>query len=116
MDDDATRLSSMSEADALIHLIIASVPKLLAQNVALRAEVERLRGLLADTREVAADLAETSDALHRSQSEVERLREALKDIADDYEDRFDMDSPSTNPGIKHVVRQARAALARKETT
>lgn len=44
-------------------------------------------------------------------AEVARLREALKDIADDYSERFDMESPSTNPGMKFVVEQARAALA-----
>jgi hypothetical protein len=48
--------------------------------------------------------------LTAAKAEVERLRAALKDIADDYEDRFDMDCPSTNPGMKYVVRQARAAL------
>ena len=35
---------------------------------------------------------------------------ALREIADDYADRFDMDSPSTNPGMKYVVKQARAAI------
>lgn len=35
---------------------------------------------------------------------------ALRDIADDYADRFDLDSPSTNPGMKSVVKQARAVL------
>ena len=47
-------------------------------------------------------------------AENERLREALKDIIEDYSDRFDLESPSTNPGIKIVIKQARAAL--KETT
>jgi hypothetical protein len=47
--------------------------------------------------------------------EVEALREVLKDIADDYEDRFDMNCPSTNPGMKYVVRQARAALAKEKS-
>lgn len=35
---------------------------------------------------------------------------ALREIADDYADRFDMDSPSANPGMKYVVQQARAAI------
>ena len=39
------------------------------------------------------------------------LVEALLDIADDYSGRFDMESPSTNPGMKVVVENARAALA-----
>ena len=40
------------------------------------------------------------------------LLEALIDIADDYSERFDMDSPSTNPGMKQVVAAARAAIAK----
>ena len=44
------------------------------------------------------------------EAENKRLMEALKEIADDYADRFDLDSPSTNPGIKYVIKQARAAL------
>jgi hypothetical protein len=43
----------------------------------------------------------------------DRLLLALKEIADDYEDRFDMHDPSTNPGIKYVIKQARDAI--KET-
>ena len=42
------------------------------------------------------------------------LLEALKDLADDISDRFDMDSPSTNPGIKHCIAAARYAI-RKAT-
>ena len=37
---------------------------------------------------------------------------ALREIAADYADRFDMNCPSTNPGIKYVVEQARAAIAK----
>lgn len=40
------------------------------------------------------------------------LLEALREIADDYADRFDMTCPGTNPGIKYVVEQARAAIAK----
>lgn len=40
------------------------------------------------------------------------LLEALQEIADDYADRFDMDSPSTNPGIKAVVAQARSVIGK----
>ena len=40
------------------------------------------------------------------------LLAALREIADDYAYRFDMDSPSTNPGMKYVVQQARAAIAK----
>lgn len=45
-------------------------------------------------------------------SAAPELLEALIDIADDYSERFDMDSPSTNPGMKIVVENARAAIAR----
>jgi hypothetical protein len=40
------------------------------------------------------------------------LLEALKEIAADYADRFDLDDPSTNPGIKYTIKQARAAIAK----
>lgn len=40
------------------------------------------------------------------------LLDALREIADDYAGRFDMASPSTNPGMKYVVSQARAAIAK----
>lgn len=40
------------------------------------------------------------------------LLEALIDIADDYSERFDMESPSTNPGMKQVVEAAHKAIAR----
>jgi len=44
------------------------------------------------------------------------LLEALKEIAADYADRFDLDSPSTNPGIKFTIKQARAAIKAVEET
>ena len=47
------------------------------------------------------------------EAENMRLREALREIADDYADRFDLESPSTNPGIKYVIKQARAALEKQ---
>ena len=40
------------------------------------------------------------------------LLEALLDIVNDYCDRFDMTSPSTNPGMKHVVQAGREAIAK----
>lgn len=46
------------------------------------------------------------------QSLVSELVYALREIADDYADRFDLDSPSTNPGIKSTIKQARAAIAK----
>lgn len=40
------------------------------------------------------------------------LLEALKIITDDVCDRFDMESESTNPGMKWAVKEARAAIAK----
>lgn len=40
------------------------------------------------------------------------LLEALQDMVNDIAERFDMDSPSTNPGIKICVENARAAIAK----
>jgi len=40
------------------------------------------------------------------------LLDALQDLADDIAERFDMDSPSINPGIKHCIVAARAAIAK----
>ena len=40
------------------------------------------------------------------------LLEALQEITSDYADRFDLDDPSTNPGIKSSIEQARAAIAK----
>lgn len=43
------------------------------------------------------------------------LLAALREIADDYADRFDLTCPSTNPGIKSTIAQARAAIAKATT-
>jgi hypothetical protein len=51
----------------------------------------------------------------RPQEGVEVLA-ALKDIVDDLEARWDMDDPRTNPGIKHNVERAKAAIAKAETS
>jgi hypothetical protein len=42
------------------------------------------------------------------------LLAALKEFVDDIEARWDMNSPSTNPGIKQCVEQAKAAIAKAE--
>lgn len=48
--------------------------------------------------------------LEQAKAQRDALLEALKEIAADYADRFDLDSPSTNPGIKFTIKQARAAI------
>jgi hypothetical protein len=48
--------------------------------------------------------------LREATSAVVEAHEALREIADDYADRHDLTSPSTNPGIKSVIQQARAVL------
>lgn len=44
-------------------------------------------------------------------NQVRVLSEALTELHDDMADRFDMNDPSTNPGIKEGIKQAAAALA-----
>ena len=43
------------------------------------------------------------------------LLEALIALTDDVSERFDLDSSSTNPGIKSCVADARAAIAKATT-
>lgn len=45
-------------------------------------------------------------------SAAPNLLEALEEIANDYADRFDLNSESTNHGIKYAIQQARAAIAK----
>jgi len=75
---------------------IASLKKQLAQaeiNAALTEDE-----LLEEIKELRAALVEAVNA--------------LGEITTDYADRFDMDSPSTNPGIKYCVSQSRKTLTR----
>ena len=64
-----------------------------------------------------SEYAEYSSALEKvieppaTPDKVAVLVGALEEITNDYADRFDLESASTNPGIKYVVAQARAALA-----
>jgi hypothetical protein len=41
---------------------------------------------------------------------MQQALEALEEISDDYADRFDLHSPSTNPGIKSSIKLARDAF------
>lgn len=56
------------------------------------------------------------EALYRAKvmAASQDLFEALEDLVGDITERFDMDSPSTNPGMKHAIESARAAI-RKAT-
>jgi hypothetical protein len=53
-----------------------------------------------------------ADADARLIAAAPELLVALKAIADDYADRFDLQNPSTNLGIKWAVEQAREAIAK----
>ena len=59
-----------------------------------------------------ADVRAESTANARLIAAAPDLLEALKEIAADYVDRFDLDDPSTNPGIKSTIKQAQAAIAK----
>ncbi len=63
-----------------------------------------------DQEQVVDYVYEEADA--RLIAAAPKLLEALEDIANDYAERFDMDSQSTNPGMKVVVENARAAIAK----
>ncbi|MHC3750729.1 hypothetical protein ACYKDZ_17815 [Stutzerimonas stutzeri] len=67
-----------------------------------------------DQEQVVDYVYEEADA--RLIAAAPELLEALEDIANDYAERFDMDSQSTNPGMKVVVENARAALAKARGT
>jgi len=73
------------------------------------AEVARLKSVPMKYRRMAFN-AQLQDENAQLREQVALLREALKDICSDYEDRFDIGSPSTNPGMKFVVKQAQEAL------
>lgn len=78
------------------------------QYTELTAEVEKLK----DCWSAEGDQVDT---LRKQNAELTAQRDgllaALEEISDDYADRFDLGSQSTNPGIKYVVEQARAAIA-----
>lgn len=67
-----------------------------------------------DQEQVVDYVYEEADA--RLIAAAPELLEALEDIANDYAERFDMDSQSTNPGMKVVVENARAAIAKARGT
>lgn len=63
-----------------------------------------------------ATVPQTLDGRHTANARLiaaaPELLEALREITADYADRFDLDSPSTNPGIKSSIKLARAAIAK----
>lgn len=56
-------------------------------------------------------LAEFSECLLQQRNE---LQAALEVLVGDISDRFDMDSPSTNPGMKDAVSAALEAIAKSK--
>lgn len=81
----------------------------------------RLRGIVPEALEKLNDeLCDENDRLHALNAQLtqvsEELLETLKELTADYADRFDLDNPSTNPGIKFYVKLARAAISHAEST
>jgi hypothetical protein len=84
---------------------------------AWNADRDRIKQLEQQLFDANALINAQSNEMHRmntgaahDKKQIVMLREALKEIVGDYEDRFDMTSPSTNPGIKFVVKQGTEAL------
>lgn len=61
---------------------------------------------------IGPDFAVTYEPFARLLAAAPELLEALRELSDDIADRFDMGSPSTNPGMKNAVATARAAIAK----
>jgi hypothetical protein len=75
--------------------------------------VESLRERIAKREGGSHRPLDTDAVLHRrSLDAINELTEALKDLSDDIAGRFDLESPSTNPGIKIYVEHARAVIAK----
>ena len=84
------------------------------------AEIAELKTVPMRYRRMAFN-AQLQDEVARLEQERDQLRErvallrdALKEAVEDYSDRFDMSSPSTNPGIKWIVKQGKEALTATE--
>jgi hypothetical protein len=83
------------------------------------AEIERLKKCLENCNaEIAQLRGDRFSGRPAAQGDAEddinaEVLSALQDITDDICERFDMNSSSTNPGIKNCVERARAAIAAK---
>ncbi len=60
-------------------------------------------------------LVETERKLAAVEAERDALKAATTDLVEDLESRWDMRSPSTNPGIKTCVARAKTALDQRLT-
>lgn len=69
-------------------------------------DYEGMAAFMASSDSEPAQPAVPEDAARVNQ----QMLEALEAIASDYAERFDLSSPSTNPGIKSTIAQARAAI------
>lgn len=99
------KLASLTNLEANARRIVACVnacegvsTKHLENNLPIRELVTRYNEAL---REI--------EALKTARTE---LANALGELADEVADRFDLDSPSTNPPIKHAVSSARIAITK----
>ena len=111
IEHDPQSKSHHDAAAACLRRQHAEIEALKAERNALRAELREATEAIDDP--AVNNLRTLAESIRMMRAKKDALREALKDIADDYEERFDMNSPSTNPGIKNVVEAVRAAL--KET-
>ena len=80
----AEKALALRLADELDGIPLADMTEALADDAAaelrrLHEENTKLAQLLADTHDVSADLAETSDALHRTLQQRDELLEACKE-------------------------------------
>lgn len=97
-------LSGGSESKANARRIVACVN--FCEGIS-NSDIERLQG-------VENGLARVIDRAKEFKQQRDELLSALKEITSDYSDRFDLESPSTNLGIKTVIKAANEAIAKAE--
>jgi hypothetical protein len=125
-----TVLEALTAAQADEHVLEILTP-ILAEVAQLRQELDRAMAGISrhfeqrvqaelrvdrseDYAQRAADgLAQERLAREASEAQVQALREALQEMTEDLEARWDMNDPRTNPGIRHNVERARSLLEPK---
>lgn len=82
-----------------------------AQLQAHQDRIVELEAVIAEQDHFESEYAKLRREFEAHQDRVQAVIEALKDFVEDTEARWDMSSPSTNPGIVHCVERGKAALA-----